>query len=174
MNRALLRQRDLRAEFVFLRKLGEGTFGVVYQARPAGHEDAPFVALKVLKLHREADAEVCTSLSTLREIKLLQEFNHPNVVALKDVVIAEKLRLALVFEYGACGIGTSVAATITGVAPIRRSGFRSEAHHSAPQGTHQQRVHDAEHDLPDPQGPSLRAGLLACLPHLSAGCPLPP
>ena len=41
------------------------------------------------------------SLSTLREIKLLRELHHENIVSLTDVVINPRIKqLALVFDWG--------------------------------------------------------------------------
>lgn len=60
--------------------LGEGTFGVVSKARdltkPEGDADA-VVAIKKVRMGNYKDG---VSVTALREIKLLQEIQHPNVI----------------------------------------------------------------------------------------------
>ncbi|KAE8378321.1 kinase-like domain-containing protein [Aspergillus bertholletiae] len=77
-----------------LEKLGEGTYGVVYKAR----ELVPphrIVALKKVRL--ETDDEGVPS-TTIREISLLKEMNHPNIVKLFNIY-TEGYKLYLVFEH---------------------------------------------------------------------------
>merc|ERR1711879_965568 len=74
-------------------KLGEGTYGIVYKARNRETDD--IVALKRIRLESEDEGVPCTAI---REISLLKELNHPNVVKLYDVIHTEK-KLTLVFEY---------------------------------------------------------------------------
>ncbi len=47
---------------------------------------AEFFAVKLVKPQREGSCEVVTSLSTLREIKLLRELKHENVVIIMLIV----------------------------------------------------------------------------------------
>jgi len=80
-----------------LEKLGEGTYGVVYKARDKTNNN--IIALKKIRLEAEDEGVPCTAI---REISLLKELQHPNVVGLLDVVhqyTADKSRLYLVFEY---------------------------------------------------------------------------
>jgi serine/threonine protein kinase len=56
--------------------VGEGTYGVVYKARD--RVTGEIVALKKIRL--EADDEGIPS-TAIREISLLRELNHPNVVS---------------------------------------------------------------------------------------------
>lgn len=79
--------------FQKLEKIGEGTYGVVYKAKDK--ESGRTVALKKIRLDTESDGVPSTAI---REISLLKELNHPNVVRLLDVVHSEK-KLFLVFEY---------------------------------------------------------------------------
>lgn len=79
--------------FLKLEKIGEGTYGVVYKAKDK--ENGRTVALKKIRLDTESDGVPSTAI---REISLLKELNHPNVVRLLDVVHADK-KLFLVFEY---------------------------------------------------------------------------
>jgi len=73
--------------------LGEGTYGVVYKAKDK-HTNQ-IVALKRIRLEVEDEGIPSTAL---REISLLRELQHPNIVELKDCVQSEG-RLYLVFEF---------------------------------------------------------------------------
>ena len=75
------------------KKVGEGTYGVVYRARDKATSE--IVAIKSILLAEEDEGIPSTAI---REISLLKEVNHPNVVRLYDVVHSES-RLMLVFEY---------------------------------------------------------------------------
>ncbi|XP_035265977.1 cyclin-dependent kinase 2-like [Anguilla anguilla] len=79
--------------FQKIEKIGEGTYGVVYKAK--NKVTGQSVALKKIRL--DADTEGVPS-TAIREISLLKELNHPNIVKLLDVVHTEK-KLYLVFEY---------------------------------------------------------------------------
>eukprot|EP00128_Syssomonas_multiformis_P006223 Colp12_sorted_trinity150504_noHs@8796 len=74
-------------------KLGEGTYGIVYKAR--NKETGETVALKRIRLDSEEEGVPCTAI---REISLLKELKHVNIVRLHDVLHTEK-KLTLVFEY---------------------------------------------------------------------------
>jgi cyclin-dependent kinase 8/11 len=88
----------LEEKYEKLHKVGEGTFGEVYKAKDKSlpsHVNE-FVAIKLFKT-KEGEG---ISFTTCREISLLQELKHENIVALKDVVIEpHKRQLHLVFEY---------------------------------------------------------------------------
>ncbi|XP_041117296.1 cyclin-dependent kinase 2-like [Polyodon spathula] len=79
--------------FQKIEKIGEGTYGVVYKAKNKLTGQA--VALKKIRLDPETEGVPSTAI---REISLLKELNHPNIVKLLDVVHTEK-KLYLVFEY---------------------------------------------------------------------------
>lgn len=83
------------AEFEKLNRIGEGTYGVVYRARDTvSHE---IVALKKVRMEREKDG---IPLSGLREISLLLNLGHKNIVQLKEVVVGRHLdSIFLVMEY---------------------------------------------------------------------------
>jgi len=74
-------------------KLGEGTFGVVYKA--LNTETGIFVALKRIRLESESEGVPCTAI---REISLLKELDHENIVKLYEIV-HEPDKLTLVFEF---------------------------------------------------------------------------
>ncbi|KAK1321970.1 hypothetical protein QJS10_CPA03g02072 [Acorus calamus] len=74
-------------------KIGEGTYGVVYKARDRTTNET--IALKKIRLEQEDEGVPSTAI---REISLLKEMQHHNIVRLQDVVHSEK-RLYLVFEY---------------------------------------------------------------------------
>ncbi|KAH6558927.1 hypothetical protein KP509_1Z037600 [Ceratopteris richardii] len=74
-------------------KIGEGTYGVVYKAKDRVTNET--IALKKIRLEQEDEGVPSTAI---REISLLKEMQHGNIVRLQDVVHSEK-RLYLVFEY---------------------------------------------------------------------------
>jgi len=80
-------------DFVKLEKIGEGTYGVVYKGRQKS--TGKLVALKKIRLESEEEGVPSTAI---REISLLKELRHPNVVTLEDVVVEEK-SLHLIFEF---------------------------------------------------------------------------
>jgi len=79
-----------------LSKIGEGTYGVVYKALDLSIKDREvFVALKKIRLEQETEGVPSTAI---REIALLRELQHPNIVRLIEVVHTTN-KLHLVFEY---------------------------------------------------------------------------
>jgi len=75
-----------------LGKVGEGTYGIVYKAKNA---DGDVFALKTIRLEAEDEGIPSTAI---REISLLKELQHPNIVRLCDVIHTER-KLTLVFEF---------------------------------------------------------------------------
>jgi serine/threonine protein kinase len=73
--------------------LGEGTYGVVYKAKD--RQTGDIVALKRIRLEVEDEGIPST---TLREISVLRQLKHPNIVELSDVIQSEG-RLFLCFEF---------------------------------------------------------------------------
>ncbi|EFC50050.1 cell division control protein 2 [Naegleria gruberi] len=74
-------------------KLGEGTYGVVYRAIDLTNKNV--VAIKKIRLEHEDEGVPSTSI---REISLLKEMHHPNVVNLIEVIHGDD-NLHLVFEF---------------------------------------------------------------------------
>nr|XP_032809843.1 cyclin-dependent kinase 17-like [Petromyzon marinus] len=75
-----------------LDKLGEGTYATVYKGRSKLTDN--LVALKEIRLEHEEGAP-CTAI---REVSLLKDLKHANIVTLHDIVHTDK-SLTLVFEY---------------------------------------------------------------------------
>lgn len=76
-----------------LEKIGEGTYGIVYKAKDRGTGE--ILALKKIRLEAEDEGIPSTAI---REISLLKQLQHRNIVRLYDVVHTEK-KLTLVFEF---------------------------------------------------------------------------
>uniref|UniRef100_A0A8C2WN61 cyclin-dependent kinase n=1 Tax=Cyclopterus lumpus TaxID=8103 RepID=A0A8C2WN61_CYCLU len=79
--------------FQKVEKIGEGTYGVVYKAK--NKVTGETVALKKIRLDTETEGVPSTAI---REISLLKELSHPNIVKLRDVIHTEN-KLYLVFEF---------------------------------------------------------------------------
>lgn len=75
-----------------LDKLGEGTYAMVFKGKSRLTDN--LVALKEIRLEHEEGAP-CTAI---REVSLLKDLKHNNIVTLHDIVHTEK-SLTLVFEY---------------------------------------------------------------------------
>ncbi|CAH1793914.1 unnamed protein product [Owenia fusiformis] len=80
-------------DYVKIEKIGEGTYGVVYKGR--NKKTNKTVALKKIRLESEEEGVPSTAI---REISLLKELVHPNIVGLEDVLMQEN-KLYLVFEF---------------------------------------------------------------------------
>jgi cyclin-dependent kinase 1 len=80
-------------DYIKIEKIGEGTYGVVYKAR---HKSTNrYVALKKIRLESEEEGVPSTAI---REISLLKELKHPNIVTLEEVILQDG-KLYLVFEF---------------------------------------------------------------------------
>jgi len=92
-------------DFERLDTLGEGTYGTVYSARDK--VTGEIVAIKKVKIHDELEGFPITSL---REIKMLQEIDHHvNIVSLREVVVGRKSdSIFLVFDYSLIDMGCLV------------------------------------------------------------------
>ena len=86
---------EVDARYEVQRRIGQGSYGTIAQARDRATGET--VAIKKIRRAFE-DAADCKK--TLREIKLLQHFNHENILQLKEIMVpsGEWLDLYLVFE----------------------------------------------------------------------------
>ena len=82
-------------EYENIEKIGEGSYGIVYRSRCK--TSGQMFAVKKVKLY---DNDEGIPSTTLREIGILKEMRHKNIVELKNVVINEDpFRIFLIFEY---------------------------------------------------------------------------
>lgn len=90
-----------RNNIIYIRDLGQGAFGRVFQARAPGliaGEDFTLVAVKMLKDDASQDMQVDFE----REACLLSEYDHPNIVKLLGVCAFGR-PMCLLFEFMARG-----------------------------------------------------------------------
>ncbi|XP_018802522.1 PREDICTED: cyclin-dependent kinase 2 isoform X1 [Bactrocera latifrons] len=80
-------------DFKKMQKIGEGTYGIVYKAKDK--KTGRDVALKKIRLDSETEGVPSTAI---REISLLKDLTHNNIVQLFDIVVADS-SLYMVFEY---------------------------------------------------------------------------
>ena len=84
-----------RKRFEHIEKLGEGTYGIVYKAKDL--KNNTIVAIKKIRLENEDEGIPSTAM---REIAILKELDHPNIIKLIDIIYEpEKQRLDLIFEF---------------------------------------------------------------------------
>ncbi|XP_062552177.1 cyclin-dependent kinase 10 [Armigeres subalbatus] len=78
-------------------RVGEGTYGIVFRARDS--ESKEIVALKKVRIDQEMFKDGFP-VSGLREIQILKNCSHENVVELKEVVVGNSLEsIFLVMEF---------------------------------------------------------------------------
>ena len=85
--------KSKESKYIRTSKLGEGTYGVVYRAKDQKGQE--IYALKKIRLQAEEEGIPSTAI---REISLLKELTHINIVKLYEVMHTPK-KLTLVFEY---------------------------------------------------------------------------
>lgn len=83
-----------------LQQIGEGTYGKVFKALDLSNNQE-LVAMKYVRMEKEYEGFPITGL---REVKILRELNHPNVIQLREIVNREDTEkngtgTYLVFEY---------------------------------------------------------------------------
>ncbi|KAI1730481.1 protein kinase domain-containing protein [Ditylenchus destructor] len=89
-------QKSRRNRYEKIKHLGEGQFANVYQAKDL--ETGTIVAIKKIKLGSRHEARDGVNRTALREIKLLQEIHHDNIITLRDV-IGHRTSIQLVFDF---------------------------------------------------------------------------
>ena len=89
------RDNKIQTRFRLIDKIGEGTYGVVFKAEDRLNPDEGPVALKKIWLDERGEG---VPVTTLREVALLKELNHVNIVRMRDF-IAMTPRLFLVFDF---------------------------------------------------------------------------
>ncbi|XP_060532900.1 cyclin-dependent kinase 1 [Cylas formicarius] len=80
-------------DFYKIEKIGEGTYGVVYKGK--NKKTGQMVAMKKIRLENEDEGIPCTAL---REMSLLKELRHKNIVTLLEIIMDEP-KLYLIFEF---------------------------------------------------------------------------
>ncbi|KAG9354061.1 hypothetical protein JZ751_012185 [Albula glossodonta] len=101
LNSKLLSLEYPRNNIEYVRDIGEGAFGRVFQARAPGLLPLePFTMVAVKMLKEEASADMQNDFQ--REAALMAEFDHPNIVKLLGVCAVGK-PMCLMFEYMAHG-----------------------------------------------------------------------
>lgn len=84
---------EVLGRFMIVEKLGEGTYGKVYKA--ISRETGDILALKKIRILYEDEGVPGTAI---REVSLLKECDHPNVIKLHEV-FSNPSALFLVFEF---------------------------------------------------------------------------
>jgi serine/threonine protein kinase len=77
------RCRNVHDTFEKVRQLGHGTYGEVYLARNRVTDE--MVALKKIKLEASKERRSGFPITALREMRVLKDLSHKNVVNLKEV-----------------------------------------------------------------------------------------
>lgn len=95
----LAEQMDMseRSKYVKGKKIGSGQYADVFEATLVADPKKLF-AIKKIKIAAES-ADVGISYDSLREIRFLQELNHPNIIKLHAVFSTKDQNLNLVLEH---------------------------------------------------------------------------
>ena len=81
--------------FKILEQVGKGTYGKVFKAIDLKTHEK--VAMKYIKVDHESEG---FPITCLREIRILRQLDHPNIIKLKDIVFRhEKNSTYLIFDY---------------------------------------------------------------------------
>ena len=107
--------------YKIIRVIGQGAYGEINLAEDLKHRQSPhshgaksqghsddslaqeiqkMVAIKKMKI----DDKVGIEQTTIRELKILEEIKHPNVIGLRDVFAQDNL-IYLVLDYMVCDLG---------------------------------------------------------------------
>jgi cyclin-dependent kinase 7 len=95
----LAEQMDMseRSKYIKGKKIGSGQYADVFEATLVSDRKKLF-AIKKIKIAAES-ADVGISYDSLREIRFLQELNHPNIIKLHAVFSTKDQNLNLVLEH---------------------------------------------------------------------------
>ncbi|GAA5834238.1 hypothetical protein JCM3766R1_004497 [Sporobolomyces carnicolor] len=93
MEAATLLNLSIQQKYSKDKKVGEGTYAVVYLGRELA--TGRKIAIKKIKVGQFKDG---LDMSAIREVKFLRELNHPNLIQLVDV-FSNKSNLNLVLEF---------------------------------------------------------------------------
>ena len=77
--------------------LGEGQFATVFKAEDT-EDEGRVVAVKKIKIGGKSEVRDGINRTALREIKLLQELRHENIICLRDV-LGHKSNISLIFDF---------------------------------------------------------------------------
>ena len=83
----------MSSRYVRALRLREGTYGTIYKATDS--ETGEFVVMKTIRMDQEEDGVPAPSI---REVTILQNLNHSNIIKLRDVT-AENGALIMILEY---------------------------------------------------------------------------
>ncbi|OIW00278.1 hypothetical protein TanjilG_27529 [Lupinus angustifolius] len=93
-NRNMFQSSRSICEYEMIKKINEGTYGVVYKARDK--KTGEVVAIKKVKMNISRDG---FPLSALREMNILLSFDHPSIVDVKEVAVDDYDGTFMVMEY---------------------------------------------------------------------------
>ncbi|KAI9668314.1 MAG: TFIIH complex serine/threonine-protein kinase subunit kin28 [Bathelium mastoideum] len=85
-----------KRKYVKDKKLGEGTYAIVYLGH---HRTSPSTLVAIKKIKVQTEFKDGLSMDAIREVKFLQELAHPNIIALHSVFSSKNQNLNLVLEY---------------------------------------------------------------------------
>lgn len=119
---ALLLPREIRDGYSIIAAAGQGTYGKVYLAQSLTGDRA-MVAVKILSLAQRSDGIPAT---TLKEVAILKNLKHDNIVELKSVSLNSET-FALVFEACESDLGIVLDAKIRKEAYMSRRTVRVRA-----------------------------------------------
>ncbi len=97
MDKIELAKQDKLLRYEKVAFLGEGQFATVYKAKDILNDER-VVAVKKIKLGSRSEAKDGINRTALREIKLLQEVHHENIINLIDV-FGHKSNVSLVMDF---------------------------------------------------------------------------
>lgn len=94
LQQSLISFTNIKSSFQPLAQVGEGTYGKVYKAENV--HTGKLIALKRLRLEQERDGFPITSI---REIKLLQQLDHANISLINEIIVCDKNSISMGFQY---------------------------------------------------------------------------